>query len=261
MLIAVAAAKGSPGVTTAVTALGTVWPGDVVVADCDPAGGDLALRLRDPHGAPLDPERGLLSLAAAARRGLGADEMSQHTQTVSGGLDVIVGVSNPEQVTGIGPVWPTLAGAMRDSINADVLVDCGRITPGTPVLPVLAAADAVVMCVSPTLESYAHLRERLRWLAAPLRIGELGSVPVGIVVVSDPKDTAAARDLDRLLQHEGLQVSVIGRIGVDPKAAEILAGRRSGRLANSLLVRSAREVADATVGLARQRPPADLTAR
>jgi MinD-like ATPase involved in chromosome partitioning or flagellar assembly len=260
VLIAIGAAKGSPGVTTTVTAMGTVWPNDVLVADCDPAGGDLALRHRDPHGSPLDPERGLLSLAAAARRGLEPAEIDQHVQTVDGGLDVIAGVANPEQVTGIGPVWPTVAGALRDSVTADVLADCGRIIPGTPVLPVLTAADAVVMCVRPTVESYAHLRERLRWLAGPLRIGELGSVPVGVVVIAPVKDTAVARDLDRLLQHEGLQVSVIGRIADDTKAADTLAGRRTSRLAGSLLVRSAREVAGAAVGLARHRPPVDSPA-
>jgi MinD-like ATPase involved in chromosome partitioning or flagellar assembly len=109
MLVAFASAKGSPGVTTTAAALGSVWPADVVVADMDPAGGDLALRLRAPQERPLDPERGLLSLAAAARRGLEPGEIAAHTQTTDGGLDVLTGVSSPEQVTGIGPVWPAVA--------------------------------------------------------------------------------------------------------------------------------------------------------
>jgi MinD-like ATPase involved in chromosome partitioning or flagellar assembly len=250
MLVALASAKGSPGVTTTVAALGSVWSGDVVVVDLDPAGGDLALRFRAPQEQPLDPERGLLSLAAAARRGLDVGDIAAHVQTTDGGLDLLVGVSNPEQVTGIGPVWPTIATGLRDLPGVDVLADCGRVVPGTPVLPVLTAADAVVLCVRPSVESYAHLRERLRWLSGPLRIGELGSIPVGIVLVAPAADTNAARDLDRLLQHDRLQVSVIGRVAEDRRAAEALAGRWRRRLDRSLLIRSARELAGAVRGLA-----------
>lgn len=258
MLIAFASAKGSPGVTTTVTALGSVWRRDVIVADCDPAGGDLALRYRTPRGLPLDPEVGLVSLAAAARRGLPPEEVHQHVQTAEGGLDILGGVATPDQVTGIGPVWSAVAGALRDVPGTDVLVDCGRVTPGTPVLPLLTAADAVVLCVRPMVEAYAHLRERLRWLAGQLRAGELGSVPVGVTVVTEAGDTVATRDLDRLLQHAQLQVSVLGRVASDPKAAEALAGRRARRLDRSMLIRSARELAGAVYSLTRFRP-ADLT--
>lgn len=250
MLVAFASAKGSPGVTTTVAALGSVWPRNVVVADVDPAGGDLALRYRDMHGHPLDPERGLLSLAAAARRGLTPDDIAEHVQQADGGLDVLAGISSPEQVTGIGPVWPTVAATIAQVPGVDVLADCGRVVPGTPVLPVLAAADAVVMCVRPSVEAYAHLRERLRWLAVPLHIGEVGSIPVGIVVVTSASDTTAVRDLDRLLQHDGRQVSVIGRVADDRRAAEALAGQWTRRLDRSLLIRSARELVTAVTGLA-----------
>jgi MinD-like ATPase involved in chromosome partitioning or flagellar assembly len=250
MLVAFASAKGSPGVTTTTIALGSVWPADVVVADMDPAGGDIALRLRAPQEQPLDPERGLLSLAAAARRGLEPSEVAAHAQMTDGGLDVLAGVSSPEQVTGIGPVWPAVATVLRELPQVDVLADCGRIVPGTPVLPVLSAADAVVLCVRPSVESYAHLRERLRWLSGPLRIGEIGSIPVGIVLRTGVSDQAAARDLDRLLQHDGLQVSVIGRVAEDRRAALGLAGQWSRRLDRSMLIRSARELVSAVGGLA-----------
>jgi len=39
-LIALAAAK-SAGVTTSALALAGVWPGPVLLAECDPAGGDI----------------------------------------------------------------------------------------------------------------------------------------------------------------------------------------------------------------------------
>ena len=43
-LIAVAADKGAPGVTTTALALAAVWPRPVLLAECDPAGGDLVYR-------------------------------------------------------------------------------------------------------------------------------------------------------------------------------------------------------------------------
>lgn len=242
MLIAFASAKGAPGVTTTVNVLGGIWPEDVLAADLDPAGGDLALRHVDPAGEPLDPERGLLSLAASARRGVTQSDLDYHVQRIDGGLDIVAGITRPEQVTGIGPVWPALAHSLRGA-GRDVLVDCGRITPGTPVMPVLTSADAVVFVVRPSVESYAHLRERLHWLADPLKIGELGSTPVGVILVTPAADSSAARDLDRLLQYAGLQVSVLGRIAEDPKAVQTLTGQASRRLDRTLLIRSARQVA------------------
>jgi len=69
--IAFASAKGSPGVTTAVAALAATWPADrpLVVAELDPAGGDLVVRL------DLATEPGLVSLAAAGRRELDRDTL------------------------------------------------------------------------------------------------------------------------------------------------------------------------------------------
>ncbi len=68
-LIALFSDKGSPGVTTLALSLAAAWPRPVTVAECDPAGGDLALRLTDEAGRPrLHPDPGLLGLAAAARR-------------------------------------------------------------------------------------------------------------------------------------------------------------------------------------------------
>ena len=104
-LIAVAADKGAPGVTTTATALAAVWPRPVVLAECDPAGGDIVYRLPGAHGGRLDPRRGLLSLAVAARHGLEPGQVWQHAQRLRGGLDVLAGVGNAEQGSGIEPLW------------------------------------------------------------------------------------------------------------------------------------------------------------
>jgi len=82
-LIAVAADKGAPGVTTTALALAAVWPRPVLLAECDPAGGDLVYRLPAADGGRLDQRRGLLSLAVAARRGLQPHQAWEHTQKLN----------------------------------------------------------------------------------------------------------------------------------------------------------------------------------
>ncbi|MGK5559287.1 hypothetical protein ACSNOI_47590, partial [Actinomadura kijaniata] len=116
-LIALAADKGAPGVTTAAVALGAVWPRPVLVAECDQAGGDLVYRLPADPGdgtggtAMLNPARGLLSLAATARRGLRPDQIAEHCQRLVGGLDVLVGITSAEQAQGMTWLWGPLARA------------------------------------------------------------------------------------------------------------------------------------------------------
>src|SRR4029077_2102430 len=85
-LIAVASDKGAPGVTTASVVLAAVWPRPVLLAECDPAGGDLLYRFPGADRGRLCPGRGLLSLAVAARRGLRPEQIWEHTQALRGGL-------------------------------------------------------------------------------------------------------------------------------------------------------------------------------
>lgn len=240
MLVAFASVKGAPGVTTSARVLASVWPEDVVLADCDPAGGDLALTSRATDGGPLDPDTGLLSLAAQARRGLGPDGVADHLQTIEGGLRVLSGVSGPEQVHGFGPVWPTIGAALAGLQGTDVLADCGRLAPSTPVLPVVAAADALVLVVRPRLVELAHLRERLRWLAG-VHETTMPMPPVG-VVVADARDRDVIRGLRRMLLRAGLDVPVLGHLADDRRAAEVLGGEVNRGISRSILVRSAREL-------------------
>jgi hypothetical protein len=86
-LIVLTSLKSSPGVTTAALALGAVWPPErrVLVAELDPAGGDLANRFRLPG------EPGLLVLAAAARRHDPTHRVWQCCQRLPGGLAAMPG--------------------------------------------------------------------------------------------------------------------------------------------------------------------------
>ncbi|WP_225992896.1 hypothetical protein [Actinomadura rudentiformis] len=263
-LIALAADKGAPGVTTAAVALGAVWPRPVLVAECDQAGGDLVYRLPaaasddDQLGGMLNPSRGLLSLAATARRGLRSDQIAEHCQRLVGGLDVLVGITGAEQAQGMTWLWGPLGRAFAGLDPVDVLADCGRLGAGTPLLDLMREADLVLLFTRATLEQVAHLRERVAALSAELR----GGPPIGVIVLADPRDfRAQIAEVDRVITSaQGRHtadapvgappptVTVLGGLALDPKGAELLAGSWGGRLDRSLLIRSAREVAGELVG-------------
>ena len=101
-MVAVASAKGSPGVTTAALLFAALWPRPSVMVECDPSGGDVALRMPGIDGEPLDPNPGLLNLVAAGRKSLYPELVSQHVEQIVGGLDVVTGMTAPEQASGLG---------------------------------------------------------------------------------------------------------------------------------------------------------------
>src|SRR5699024_12520641 len=107
-MVTVSSVKGSPGVTTTALLIGALWPRPITAIEADPSGGDIALRMPDALGQPLDPGRGLVSLVAAGRRSLYAQLVHDHSQQIVGGLDVIAGVGAPEQAAAIHQ-WTELA--------------------------------------------------------------------------------------------------------------------------------------------------------
>ena len=247
-LIVLAADKGAPGVTTAATVLGAVWPRPVLLAECDPSGGDLAYRLPGADGGMLNPGRGLLSLGATARRGLNAEQIYEHTQRLVGGLDVLTGLANGEQAAGLTWLWGPLGRALAALPQADVLADCGRLGAHPQLSDLLAEADLVILLTRASLDQVAHLRERL----ALLREGPR----VGVVVIADPRSYRASIDeVRRIVAGASGHVTFVGGLAHDPKGAELLRGQWGGRLDRSLLVRTARELAGRLA--ARVEPGAD----
>lgn len=242
-LYAVVAAKGSPGVTLTVMALAAAWTSPVAVADADVAGGDIAIRYRSPEGRPLDPDRGLVSLAASVRRGADPNGVSEHLQMVEGGFQVLTGVSRPEQVLGLGGSWGHLAVSLAAAPGIDVIADCGRALPGSPAMPLLGAADAVLFVTRPDLEGLFHLRERLRWVLSEDRVRG-ATRPVQVVVVADERDRNSLGDVQGVLHGADLPVDVLGAIAHDPKTATQLRYQVTGRkVERSMLMRSAASIA------------------
>lgn len=242
-VVAIASAKGSPGVTMTGIALASQWPRRLAFADVDPAGGDVLWRARDCSGSPLDPDRGLLSLAAAARRGAAETHLGDHVQETNLGFPVLVGVPSPEQLSGMAGVWSHLTEVLA-AYDGDVIVDCGRIAAGSPALSVFLKADVALFVARPDLEGVAHLRQLLHTLSGPLRLGQYGGPQVGVAVATSYRDTRAVGDLQRLLDSEGLGVRVLGITAHDPKAAQLYSSVRQGSAAKTLLGRSAKSLAE-----------------
>lgn len=242
-LVVLASDKGSPGVTTTAVTLAAVWPRRALLAELDPSGGDVALRLRGPRGAPLSPEVGLISLAVGVRRGSQPQQVFEHVQRLDGGLEVIVGLSTGEQGSGLTGLWGPVGELLDRAPGVDVIADCGRLYPGSPAVDVLAHAGAVVLVTRPTIDAVAHLRARVSAVLRELERRPGRRPPLSVLVVTSPRDDASPRQIDLVLRQAGLPASVLGRIALDPKGAGMLGGDWVGRLDRSLLVRSAREVA------------------
>ncbi len=248
-LIALTAAK-SAGVTTSALALAGVWPTPVLLAECDPAGGDINAGLL--RGAPA--AGGLLDLALATRRGLTPDQFWAHTVTLSEDATVrlLPGLADPAQHSALTPAWPLLIRMLRALDSAgptntarsaaaagwDVLADCGRLAPCTP-MGLLGAADLVLLVLRPRLAHVAHTRSRLSALRSQIADHADGLPPelrLLLVGTSPYRSAEVATALD---------LPVAGVLADDPPAAAVLAGLAGhrSRFERSPLLRSAHRLA------------------
>lgn len=255
-LISIASAKGSPGATTTALLFGALWPRECVMAECDPAGGDVAWRMPGSSGEPLDSQQGLLSLAAAGRKELHTGLLPVHSQQIVGGLDVVVGVSVPEQATGLR--WDELARLFSEAPGRDVIADLGRIGATTPQNALLDRAAANVFVVDTLPSNVVHLRERLTRLRDKAAAGT--AAPVHVVVLSPPKRERAVRETREALERAEIQVAGVHHLAHDPAGADFFLGQVRGRPDRTALVRSGRaivaEIAEQTQRHFRERPEA-----
>ena len=242
-LVAVAQGR-SCGATTATLALAAAWPAPVLVAELDPAGGDLAVRFG------LSANTGVLSLAASGAERIGADTVAEHTQ-VADGLSLLVGPPGPEQAAAaLGGLGPALAGALGALGDVDVLVDCGRLAPASAVVSeVLPRAGLVLLVAATTPAGVVHLRHRLAALPPAV------AVRTAVALVGEGRPGCRASDVEG-----ALGVEVAGVLADDWRGAEALAAGEvsTRRYRSSALARSARPLARALA--ARLGPPAPADA-
>ena len=273
-LIIVAGDKGSPGVTTAAVALAAAWPRHAILAECDPHGGDLVYRLAAERGGPLDPNTGLLSVAIAARRGFDSNSIPQHLQRVHGGLDVLVGLGTAEQAGAVTGQWSRLARSFDQFASlpdgGDVIADCGRVGPASPALEMMPHAALVLLVARADAEQVAHVRDRANGLSQRLH-GNQGATasiarpPIGVVLIAKHREAKrVAHQVGELLSATAGGAEVLGVLAEDSEGAAALCGRVHARVDKSLLMRSARDLANsvtARYALFRQEAPAATQAR
>ena len=243
-LIVIAADKGAPGVTTTALALAAVWPRPVLLAECDPSGGDLVYRFPAAHGGSLDPRRGLVTLAVAARRGLQPGQLWEHTQKMAGGLDVLTGVVNAEQGAGLGTLWGPLGGLFTAMSGGDVIADCGRLGADGPQYDLVAQAAVVLLVTRPNAGDVIRLRDRAAAVSAAASTRGRRGFTSAVAVIADQRNLrATAAEVSQALAQGDVPAGLVGGIADDPKGAELLGGAWGGRLDKTLLIRTARETA------------------
>ncbi len=248
-LVTVAAAKGSPGVTTTALAMGALWPRQVLVAECDTSGADIPLRMSAEDGGVLDSERGLLSLAAAGRKGLNSDLVLAHGQRVLGGLEVMVGPRVPEQAAGLTNLWPQLGPALDGIPGYDVIADCGRIGTTTPQAALIRASRLLVLVCTTDPSSVIHTRERLATLGRSLDPASPVGTPIAVAVIGDPKAREAVSQVRDSLERTEIPLKAVWHIAADPKGAGFFKGQVIGRADKTLLVKTARPATEQAAAL------------
>jgi MinD-like ATPase involved in chromosome partitioning or flagellar assembly len=252
-LISVVSLKGSPGVTTAALALATVWPSPRrLLAELDPAGGDLGVRLALPTGA------GLAGLATAARRPESRQSVWPFARELAGGLWVLPAPPGAEQASAC---LRTLAAAgVLHRLTADaaagesvVIADCGRLDPGSLSEQAGLLAGVVLVVVRPHLSDLAHVAGRLDAIRQQAHV-------TGLVLITGAGQPHADPTYPPEEVSQALNAPVLGSLPADPRGAAVLtAGRgqqtRTGR--RLPLTRAARALAEA---VADHLPPASEAA-
>jgi hypothetical protein len=223
-LYALVSGGGSPGVTTAAIALALTWPAEIIVAECDPSGGDVLAGLLAGHVAAA---RGLPEHAIEAGRDsvAAASGLDRHTVPLdaSNRRTLLPGLTDPRQAPGVAA---SLAGQ-----RADVIADCGRLdaSAGQPTA-VIAAAQLVVLVLRPTLRQVWSARSRADMLT------QLLDGKDRLVLLLTGSGTHSARDV-----AQALQMPVAAALPHDPRAAALLSDGAGARhhLRAAPLLRSA----------------------
>jgi MinD-like ATPase involved in chromosome partitioning or flagellar assembly len=209
--VGLCSAKGSPGVTTLSCALAAVWPPNrrVVMAECDPSGGDVAARFG------LSQKRGMTSLVLAHRQDPAREpQFSNHVQCLPGGLEILVAPVSADSAVALDRELG-LVGATALGSSSDVLMDCGRLIPGAPgQKALLQSADLVFLVFRPDVSGMAHLESLIDSIGTleAKRHRKVALLPVG-------HSTFATREVQDVFGFQVLEPAPI-----DTRAASTLSG-------------------------------------
>jgi MinD-like ATPase involved in chromosome partitioning or flagellar assembly len=180
-LVVVTGGKGGPGVTTLAVGLASAWAAagrGVLLVDLDPAGGDVAAHLSvgEIRG------RGVAAVLAAGAGRVESRAVLAEAIQVAGNLWVLVGLPRPD-VAGLlrPPVAAAVARAAGQMDGVDVVVvDAGRLLPGSVAAGVLALPGAVGVLAARADVPGALAAQRALLVAAEATAAELALVAVGV---------------------------------------------------------------------------------
>lgn len=237
-VIVIVSGKASPGATTSAAALAWAWPSPVVLADCDPVGGDLTAGWLSPWvlSGWLRRDIGVLSFATATRHDstATAESLTGHLQAVPGApnVRVLIGLAQASHAASVGELgWRRLAEALAET-DADAIVDCGRLGPSTP-WPLVWGADLVLVAVRPLPRHVIAARAALAMLRRQVEPARLELL------------ACAARASTSSSVEHALDVSVRAELPEDHAAASVFSDGMDEPLglSRSLFARSARTAA------------------
>jgi hypothetical protein len=221
----------SCAVTTLACGLAMAWPGEGrrLLVEADPAGGTLCAL------AGLAPEPGLVSLAAAGRRGTEPSLAFEHAQLLPGATPVVCAPPGAVRARQALSMLAGLFGRLGE-LDAEVLIDCGRLDQAPTSALVFEQADLAMVACRPRLSDLSALRAFFDERAE-------GSRPVLVVLVGD--GPYRAKEVE-----EALGVSVAGQLPFDPEAAAAIGTMAvsSRRLTRTPLVRAMRTLAETLAG-------------
>jgi MinD-like ATPase involved in chromosome partitioning or flagellar assembly len=205
-LVALASAKGAPGVTSLALLLATSFmQRPVILVEADEAGSALAARFR------LDPDAGISTLY---RRPFDSAALTNAVQSIDLGgsiapVQVVTSVSSEGRRERLAEYWAEFARFAANDDECLYIVDCGRIATDSPVRTVLQSATAGIVVTKPNVEDVYHAEMLAQRLSGA---GNLHAVVVG---------AGAYRVSD---VAEVLSVPVLAGLPEDGKAAAVLSG-------------------------------------
>jgi hypothetical protein len=252
-LIALASAKGSPGVTTTALALTLHWPRPALLVDADLAGSGV---MPGYFKGQLQHDHGLQQLAIANSHGhLEArlwEESLPLTETTPT-KRVLPGLTNAVLAPALTTLWSALVnqlGALERG-GYDAIVDLGRISArGDPREVLLSLADQVLMVTGSRLPDVVATRGITSIMVGSLEptAQVLANMSVLTVGPGRPYGVEEIRDV--------VGVPSVGHIAWDPVAADVFSvgeGTSDRVYRKSALVRSLQPVIDHVQGRVRAR--------
>jgi hypothetical protein len=234
VMVVLASASGSPGVTTSALGLALTWPRPVLLVEADPTGGSAVLAGYFRGAAPHTT--GLIDLAWAHRDGSLAAALPELTMQVPGtSVSLMPGVRAHGQSRSLTGLWDPLAAALKglDGAGQDVIVDAGRLgLDGCPE-PLVYGADLTLLVMRSDLVGLSAARS---W-ADTLRNGFAttgGAGRLGILLVGEGRPYRS-REVAKVLK-----VPVTASLAWQPEAAAVFAhgAKASRRFDGSALPRS-----------------------